>query len=67
MDWDWKWLVDFNAGEIQLVSFDSSIHLMVATDVKMAGSIVDEKSFFNLLGLSFCSELDLGLLHCLYC
>ena len=34
MDWGRKWLVDFNAGKTQLVSFDRSNNTG-ATDVKM--------------------------------
>ena len=34
MDWDRKWLVDFNAGKTQLVSFDRSNNTG-AIDVKM--------------------------------
>ena len=37
VDWDRKWLVDFNAGKTQLVSFDRSKNTG-ATDVKMDGS-----------------------------
>ena len=57
MYWGKKWLVDFNAVETQLVSFDqskstSTIH------VKMDGSILEEKSSFKMLGLTFSSKLD---------
>ena len=65
MDWARKWLFDFNAGKTQLVSFDQSI--TVAIDVKMNGSVLEEKSSFKMLGLTFSSELDLGLLHYLCC
>ena len=37
VDWGRKWLVDFNAGKIQLVSFDWSNNTG-AIDVKMDGS-----------------------------
>ena len=42
MDWGKKWLVDFNAGKTQLVSFDRSNN-NGSIDVKMAGSILEEK------------------------
>ena len=58
MDWDKKWLIDFNAGKIQLVSFDWSNNT-VSVDVKMDGSSLEEKSSFKMLGLT-SSKLDLG-------
>ena len=61
-----KWLVDFNAGKTQLVSFDQSKNAG-AIDVKMDGSVLEEKTSFKMLGLTFSSKLELGLLHCLYC
>ena len=57
VDWDRKWLVDFNAGKTQLVSFDRSKNTG-ATDVKMDGSVLEEKSSFKMLGLTFSSKLD---------
>ena len=54
MDWGKKWFVDFNAGKTQLVSFDWSDN----TDVKMDGSILEEKSSFKILRLTFSSKLD---------
>ena len=42
MDWGRKWLVDFNAGKTQLVSFDQSNNID-AIDVKMDGSVLEEK------------------------
>ena len=54
-----KWLVDFNAGKTQLVSFDQSNN-NGSIDVKMGGSILEEKSSFKILGLSFSSKLDCG-------
>ena len=51
---DWvKWLVDFNAGKTQLVQFDWSNNN--SSDVKMGGSILEEKSTFKMLGLTFSS------------
>ena len=54
-----KWLVDFNTGKIQLVSFDRSNN-SGAIDVKMDGSLHGEKSSFEMLGLSFSSKLGSG-------
>ena len=59
MDWGKKWLVDFNAGKTQLVSFDWSNN-NGSIDVKMDGSLLEEKSFFKMLGLTFSSKLDWG-------
>ena len=57
MDWGRKWLVDFNAGKTRLVSFDQSNNTG-AIDVKMDGSVLEEKSFFKMLGLA-------SLLNCI--
>ena len=54
-----KWLVNFNGGKIQLVSFDWSNNT-VAIDVKMDASVLEEKSSFKMLGLTFSSKLDWG-------
>ena len=59
MNWGRKWLVDFNAGKTQLVSFDSS-NKTGAIDVKMGGSVLEEKTSFKMLGLTFSSKLDWG-------
>ena len=59
MDWDKKWLVDFNAGKTQLVLFDQSNNTDVI-DVKIDGSVLEEKSSFKMLGLTFSSKLDWG-------
>ena len=59
VDWGKKWLVDFNAGKTQLVSFDLS-NKNGSIDVKMGGSILEEKSSFKMLGLTFSSKLDWG-------
>ena len=59
MDWGKKWLVDFNAGKTQLVSFDQSNNTG-SIDVKMIGSVLEKKSFFKMLGLTFSSKLDWG-------
>ena len=54
-----KWLVDFNAGKTQLVSFDRSNNTG-SIDMKMDGSILEGKSPFKMLGLTFSSNLDWG-------
>ena len=59
VDWGRKWLVDFNAGKIQLVSFDWSNNTG-AIDVKMDGSVLEGKSSFKMQGLTFSSKLDWG-------
>ena len=59
VDWGKKRLVDFNAGKTQLVSFDWSNN-NGSIDVKMGGSILEEKSSFTMLGLTFSSKLDWG-------
>ena len=58
MDWGKKWLVDFNAGKTQLVSFDQSNN-NGSIDVKMDGSVLEEKSSFKMLVLT-SSKLDWG-------
>ena len=60
MDWSRKWLVDFNTGKTQLVLFDWSNN-NGSIDVKMDGSVLEEKSSFKMLGLTFSSKLDWGL------
>ena len=59
VDWRRKWLVDFNALKTQLVLFDQSKN-NGAIDVKMDGSVLEEKSSFKMLGLTFSSKLDWG-------
>ena len=59
VDWGNKLLVDFNAGKTQLVSFDWSNN-NGSIDVKMGGSILEEKPSFKMLGLTFSSKLDWG-------
>ena len=49
-----KWLVDFNAGKTQLVSFDWSNN----TGVKIDRSVLEEKSSFKMLRLTFSSKLN---------
>ena len=57
MVWGKKWLVDFNAGKILVVSFDRSKN-NGSIDVKMDGSVLKENSSFKILGLTFCFKLD---------
>ena len=59
LDWSRKWLVDFNAGKTQLVSFDQS-KSTGGIDVKLDGSVLEENSSFKMLGLTFSSKLDWG-------
>ena len=54
MDLGKKWLVGFNAGKTQLVSLDWS-HNNGSIDVKVEGSVLEEKSSFKMLGLT-CSS-----------
>ena len=57
MDWGKKWLVDYSAGKTQLVSFDRS-NINSSIDMKMDGSVLEKKSLFKMLGLTFSSKLD---------
>ena len=59
VDWGRKWLVDFSAGKSQLVLFDWSKNTG-AIDVKMDGSVLEEKSSYKMLGLTVSSKLDWG-------
>ena len=59
MDWHKKWLVDFNAGKAQLVLF-GQCNNNGSIEVKMGVSILEEKSSFNMLGLTFSSKLYWG-------
>ena len=52
VDWGKKWLVDFNAGKTQLVSFDQSKNTD-AIDKKMDGSVLEQKRSFKILGVDF--------------
>ena len=45
LDWGKKWHANFNDGKTQLVSSSTG-----AIDVKMDGSVVEEKSPFKMLG-----------------
>ena len=59
MDWGKKWLVDFNAEKTWRVLFDQSNN-NGSIDVKMDGSVLEEKSSFKMLRLTFSSKLDWG-------
>ena len=59
VDWGRKWLVDFSDGKTQLVSFNLFKNTGVI-DVKMDASVLEEKSSFKMLGLTFFSKLDWG-------
>ena len=52
-----KWLVDFSTGKTELISFDWSNNTGTI-DVKMGGSLLVEKWYIKMLGLSFSSKLD---------
>ena len=52
MLWGRKWFVDFNL-------FDRSNNTG-ANDMKMDGSVLEEKSSLKMLGLTFSSKLDWG-------
>ena len=56
MNWVKKWLVDLNTGKTLLVLFDQSNN-NGCIDLKMHGSVLEEKSSFKLLGLTFSSKL----------
>ena len=57
MGWGRKWLVDFNVGKNLLVLLDRSNNAGTI-DVKMNGSVLEEKSSFKMLGLTFSAKLD---------
>ena len=59
VDWGRKWLDDFNARKTQLVSFDRSKNTG-AIDAKMDGSVLEEKTSFKMLGLTYSSKLNWG-------
>ena len=59
VDWSKKWLIDFSAGKTQLVLFHQSNN-NGCIDLKMDGSVLEEKSAFKMLGLTFSFKLDWG-------
>ena len=52
VEWDRKWLTDFNAAKSQLISFERYSN-SGAIDAKMDESVLEKKSSFKILGLSF--------------
>ena len=59
IDWGRKWVVNLNAGKNQLVLFDQSNN-NGSIDVKMNGSVLEKKSSYKVLELTFSSKLDWG-------
>ena len=59
VDWVRKWLVDFDTGKTQQVSFGWS-NKTDAIDRKMDGSVLEEKSSFKMLEFTFSSKLGWG-------
>ena len=59
LDWGKKWLIDFNVGKTQLFLFDWS-NENGSIDVKMDGSVLEEKSSSKMLGSTFSSKLNLS-------
>ena len=57
MDWGKKWLIDLNAGKTKLVSFEQS-NTNGSIDVNMDGPVLEQKSSFKILGLTFSARLD---------
>ena len=57
MDLGKKWLVNFNTKKTQLALFDWSNNA-VSIDVKIDGSVLEVKSSFKIMGLTFSSKLD---------
>ena len=54
-----KWHVHFNARKTQLVSFDLPNNTG-AINVKLNGSVLEEKLSFKMLRLTFSSKLNWG-------
>ena len=59
VDWGKTWLVDFNARKTQLVSFERSYN-NGSLDVKMNAFVLEKKSSFKMLGLTFSSNFNWG-------
>ena len=51
------WHVDFNLGKTHIVLFDRCNNTGTI-DIKLDGSVIEEKSSFKMEGLSFSSKLD---------
>ena len=57
MDWDKKWLVDFNARKSQLVLFDLSNN-NGSIDVKMDGSVLEDRgSYIISIAKTACKKV----------
>ena len=54
MDLGRKWLFDFNTGKVQLVLFDQPNNTG-AIDMNMDESVLEEKTSFKMMGLTFSS------------
>ena len=59
LGWSRKCLFEFSAEKTQLISFDRSKNTG-AVDVKMDGSVLEEKLYFKVLWLTFSSKLVWG-------
>ena len=57
MDLGKKWLINFNTKKTQLALFDWSNNA-VSIDVKIDGSVLEAKSSFKIMGLTFSFKLD---------
>ena len=57
LDYGRKWLADFNVVKTQLVSFHRSNNTG-AIDAKIDRSVLEEKSSFKMVGLSFSFKLN---------
>ena len=59
VDWGRKWFVNFSDAKTQLVLFNQSNNTG-AIDVKINGSVLEEKSSLKMLGQTFSSKLGWG-------
>ena len=59
VEWGSRWLISFNAGKTELLSFDWLPNSGVI-DIKMDKAVLEEKSSFHLPGITFTSKLDWG-------
>ena len=57
LDWGKKWLVDCKVRKTQLGLFDQSTN-SGSIDMKVDGSVLEQKSSFKMLELTFSSKLD---------
>ena len=56
VDWGKKWLVDFNAGNFSWFRLTGLVTGSI--DVEMDRSVLEQKSSFKVLELTFSSKLD---------